>query len=212
MNTLHHHSLDELTQAHDRAMACHDLESAWRALARFCVDHVGDSQAHRVSGAMAPGQTQYKISGCFVVTPDSQHHMLVGQVGFPAEQERLMIPIDGGHPAWVFQHRQALLLGDTDQSTTAFKQYLKTSKMGSAMYCPMLWQGRFIGQFVMAAQAKHTLRACDLSVLKLVASMALGLWTQHAGDAWLAANHPPPNAFRVAASGVNDSAAPSSAR
>jgi len=210
MNTLHHHTLDELNQAHARASACTDLESAWRELARFCVAHLGDAQAHLVSGAMLPGQTQYKISGCFVVTPDKQHHMLVGQVGFPPEQERLMIPIDGGHPAWVFTHRQALLLEDTDQSTTAFKQYLKTSKMGSAMYCPMLWQDRFIGQFVMAAQAKHTLRACDLSVMRLVATLAVALWVQHQGDTWLSDHHPPANAYRVAASGVGDSATESS--
>jgi signal transduction protein with GAF and PtsI domain len=184
------------------------LESAWRELARFCVAHLGDAQAHTVPGAMAEGQTQYTISGCFVVTPDKQHHMLVGNVGFPAEQARLMIPLDGGHPGWVYTHRQDLLLGDTAQSTTAFKQYLKTSRMGSAMYCPMLSQQQFIGMFVMAAQAKHTLRESDISVMRLVAHLAVALWHAHGGPAWLAAHHPPENAFRVAAEGLDDSAQP----
>jgi signal transduction protein with GAF and PtsI domain len=182
------------------------LESAWRELARFCVAHLGDPQAHTVPGAMAEGQTQYKISGCFVLTPDTQHHMLVGNVGFPAEQARLMIPIDGGHPGWVYTHRQDLLLGDTAQSTTAFKQYLKTSRMGSAMYCPMVSQQQFIGMFVMAAQAKHTLRESDMSVMRLVAHLAVALWHAHGGPAWLAAHHPPENAFRVAAEGLDNSA------
>ena len=206
MSSLHHPTLDALTQAHARALSCTDLESAWRELARFCVAHLGDPQAHTVPGAMAEGQTQYKISGCFVVTPDTQHHMLVGNVGFPAEQARLMIPIDGGHPGWVYTHRQDLLLGDTAQSTTAFKQYLKTSRMGSALYCPMLSQQQFIGMFVMAAQAKHTLRESDMSVMRLVAHLAVALWHAHGGPAWLAAHHPPDNAFRVAAEGLDNSA------
>ena len=206
MSSLHHPTLDALTQAHARALSCTDLESAWRELARFCVAHLGDAQAHTVPGAMAEGQTQYTISGCFVVTPDKQHHMLVGNVGFPAEQARLMIPIDGGHPGWVYTHRQDLLLGDTAQSTTAFKQYLKTSRMGSALYCPMLSQQQFIGMFVMAAQAKHTLRESDMSVMRLVAHLAVALWHAHGGPAWLAAHHPPDNAFRVAAEGLDDSA------
>jgi len=206
MSSLHHPTLDALTQAHARALSCTDLESAWRELARFCVAHLGDPQAHTVPGAMAEGQTQYKISGCFVLTPDTQHHMLVGNVGFPAEQARLMIPIDGGHPGWVYTHRQDLLLGDTAQSTTAFKQYLKTSRMGSALYCPMLSQQQFIGMFVMAAQAKHTLRESDMSVMRLVADLAVALWHAHGGPAWLAAHHPPENAFRVAAEGLDDSA------
>lgn len=206
MSSLHHPTLDALTQAHARALSCTDLESAWRELARFCVAHLGDPQAHTVPGAMAEGQTQYKISGCFVLTPDTQHHMLVGNVGFPAEQARLMIPIDGGHPGWVYTHRQDLLLGDTAQSTTAFKQYLKTSRMGSALYCPMLSQQQFIGMFVMAAQAKHTLRESDMSVMRLVADLAVALWHAHGGPAWLAAHHPPDNAFRVAAEGLDDSA------
>lgn len=206
MSSLHHHTLDALTQAHARALSCTDLESAWRELARFCVAHLGDAQAHTVPGAMAEGQTQYTISGCFVVTPDTQHHMLVGNVGFPAEQARLMIPLDGGHPGWVYTHRQDLLLGDTAQSTTAFKQYLKTSRMGSAMYCPMLSQQQFIGMFVMAAQAKHTLRESDMSVMRLVAHLAVALWHAHGGPAWLAAHHPPENAFRVAAEGLDNSA------
>ena len=205
MNSLHHHTLDALSQAHAQALSAPDLESAWRELARFCVAHLGDPLAHTVPGAMAEGQTQYKISGCFVVTPDTQHHMLVGNVGFPAEQARLMIPIDGGHPGWVYTHRQDLLLGDTAQSTTAFKQYLKTSRMGSAMYCPMLSQQQFIGMFVMAAQAKHTLRESDLSVMRLLAQLAVALWHAHGGPSWLAAHHPPDNAFRVAAEGLSDS-------
>ena len=80
--------------------------------------------------------------------------------------------------------------------------------MGSAMYCPMLSQQQFIGMFVMAAQAKHTLRESDMSVMRLVAHLAVALWHAHGGPAWLAAHHPPENAFRVAAEGLDDSAQP----
>ena len=36
------------------------------------------------------------------------------------------------------------------------KQYLKTSRMGSSIYAPLLWKGRFVGQLIMASQARNT--------------------------------------------------------
>ncbi|MEJ0067975.1 MAG: hypothetical protein WDO24_03715 [Pseudomonadota bacterium] len=77
---------------------------------------------------MKPGERQFFIAGAFFVTPDKRYHMLVGNVDFPPEQERLMVPIDGGHPGWVYANRSKLILKNTDEHG-AFRQYLKTSRM-----------------------------------------------------------------------------------
>jgi hypothetical protein len=45
-----------------------------------------------------------------------------------------------------------------------------------------------------------------MSVMRLVAHLAVALWHAHGGPAWLAAHHPPENAFRVAAEGLDNSA------
>jgi len=176
-------------------------EAALHALAGFCQATLGDHEAHRRPGALKDGERDYRISGCFLVTPDARWHMLVGNVGFPPEQRRLMIPIEGGHPGRVMRSGQPLLLANTDEDTQ-FRQYLKTSRMGSSAYAPMIWQGRFIGQIVMAAQARWTYREQDLAALVLASRLAAACWIAQGGPAWLAANADPPDAWRVTPEGV----------
>ena len=177
-------------------------EDAMRILARGCFDALGDRQAHLRAGALKPGERQYFVSGTFFVTPDKQHHMLVASLGFPPEQERLMVPIDGGHPGWVYAHRSKLILKNTDLHG-AFRQYLKSSRMGSAVFAPIIWKGEFLGQLIMAAQARHTMRDVDLELIVALSRVATGAWVAHGGPTWLAANYPPPNAFYVGRQGVD---------
>jgi hypothetical protein len=183
--------------------ACHatDPETALAHLVNAWVASLGDRQAHVRPGALREGERQYFVGGCFMVTPDERWHMLVAQHGFPHEQRRLMIPIDAGHPGRVRATGQALLLANTDQHGD-FKQYLKSSRMGSSIYAPLIWRGRFIGQIVMAAQARHTLRDCDLSALVAIAPLATALWLAHDGPRWLQSVYPPAEGFRVDPGGV----------
>jgi hypothetical protein len=176
-------------------------EAAMHALARGCFETLGDREAHLRPGALKPGERQYFVAGSFFVTPDRRHHMLVGSLGFPPEQQRLMVPIDGGHPGWVYAHRSTLLLANTDEHD-GFRQYLKTSRMGSSIFAPILWQGEFVGQLIMAAQARWTMRPVDLAILVACARIAAGCWIAQGGPAWLAANDDPANAFRVNREGV----------
>src|SRR5580658_8201204 len=90
-------------------------EAAIRGLARAYYDLLGDRDAHLKPGALKPGERQFFVAGAFFVTPDTRYHMLVGGVNFPVEQERLMVPIDGGHPGWVYAHRSTLILKNTDE-------------------------------------------------------------------------------------------------
>src|SRR4051794_39418958 len=102
-------------------------EEAIRAIARGCFDLLGDREAHRRADALNEGERQYFAAGAFLVTPARQWHMLVGSQGFPPEQQRLLVPIDGGHPGRVYATRSKLLLRNTDEHGS-FRQYLKTSR------------------------------------------------------------------------------------
>jgi len=176
-------------------------EAAIRAIASRYYEVLGDRAAHEREGALKPGERQYFVAGGFFITPDGAWHMLVGSVNFPPEQERLMIPIDGGHPGWVVRNRSKLLLRNTDEHGQ-FRQYLKTSRMGSAIFAPLFWQGEILGQIVMAAQARYTMRDGDLAVLVACSRAAAAAWIAHGGPAWLAANYPPANPFKVGLDGV----------
>ncbi|WP_439597927.1 GAF domain-containing protein [Falsiroseomonas sp.] len=191
-----------LERAGAEALAAPGPEAAMRALARGCFDLLGDRGAHLRPGALKPGERDYYIAGSFFLTPDGQYHMLVGNIGFPAEQERLMVPVDGGHPGWVFANRRKLLLENTDEHGS-FRQYLKTSKMGSSIFAPILFRGEFHGMLIMAAQARYALRPVDLSILAACAQIAAGAWIAQGGPEWLAGIYPPANAFRVNREGVS---------
>jgi GAF domain len=70
-----------------------------------------------------------------------------------------------------------------------FRQYLKTSRMGSAIYAPLIWHERVIGLLIMAAQARWTFGPQDLAVLTAIAPAAAAAWIANGGDAWLAAEY-----------------------
>lgn len=191
-----------MEEAGQQALDASDAESAIRALALACHGLLGDREAHLRPGALLPGERQYFIAGAFMVAPDRRYHVLVGNVGFPPEQERLMVPIDGGHPGHVYETRRKLILKNTDDHG-AFRQYLKTSRMGSTLFAPMIWKGEFLGQLVMAAQARHTMREEDLAALVAVSRIATAAWVAHGGPQWLEGMYPPPNAFRVGKEGID---------
>lgn len=192
-----------IEQAGQAALDAGGPEDAMRILGRACFDTLGDRQAHLKPDALLPGERQYFVAGCFFVTPDRRYHMLVGNTGFPPEQERLLVPIDGGHPGWVYANRSKLILRNTDDHGE-FKQYLKSSRMGSTIFAPIIWKGEFLGQLIMAAQARHTMRDADLEVIVALSRVATGAWVAHGGPAWLAATYPPANAFHVAREGIGN--------
>jgi hypothetical protein len=194
-------ALAMLDRAGEAALDAPGPEAAIRALTGAYYELLGDRDAYRRPGALKEGERHYFIAGAFMVTPDARYHMLVGNVNFPPEQERLMVPIDGGHPGWVYANRSKLLLENTDEHG-AFRQYLKSSRMGSAIFAPLVWRGEFLGQIVMAAQARYTMRAEDLAVLVACSRVAAAVWVAHGGPAWLRENYPPANGFYVDKDGM----------
>ncbi len=192
-----------IEQAGQAALNAAAPEQAINILMQACVQSLGDTQAHLQPGALKDGEHQYLVAGAFFVTPDQKYHMLTGSVGFPIEQQRLMIPINGGHPGHVYETQTKLILKNTDEHG-AFRQYLKSSRMGSALYAPMIWQGKFIGQLLVAAQARNTMRDIDLAVLVVIAKIATAVWLANDGLAWTQSNYPPANGFYTGKEGVNE--------
>ena len=162
-----------------------DCEAALSILTRGAFDLLGDRGAHERPGALKDGERQFFVAGIFLVEPGEAGHRLVAQHGFPPEQPRLHIDLDVAHAGWVYRHRSPLILANTDEDK-GFKQILKTARMGSAMYGPMLHEGRMLGQFIMAAQARNTFGQPDLDVLLVFAQLATAIYAAKAGDAFLA--------------------------
>ena len=160
-------------------------EEALRELTRVCPAVLGDKSAHLRPGALGEGQRQFSDCGLIMLTPDRRHNLLVAEVGFPPEQHRLRIDATLAHPGWVVEHRRPLILANTDLDPD-FKQILKTSRMGSALYAPMTWKGELLGQIVCASQARHTYEPADLEVLRAFAEAGTALWIAHGGPAFLA--------------------------
>ena len=174
-------------------------EMAIRALLKPLHNHLGDRDG---PFDLPLGVSQFFVAGAFLVTPDQDWHMLTASLGFPPEQNRLMIPIDGGHPGRVRAKGDALYLPDTDAESGSFKQYLKTARMGSAIYAPMNWQGQFLGQIVLAGRAPNSLRPNDFALMRAAAPMAAAIYVAQGGPDWLIKLYPPDDAYRVAPQGL----------
>lgn len=152
---------------------------------RLLWDVIGDREAHLRPGALDAGQQQFFVGGAFFVTPDRKHQMLIGNIGFPPDQRRLLIPIDGGHPGRVIATGAPLLLTDTRKHPT-FRQYLKTARMSSAIYAPLIWDNAPRGLIILAAQAGGTMRDSDLAILLALAPAITANWLRLDGPDWLA--------------------------
>lgn len=192
-------TLNILERAGAAANAEATPESALRALLTPLHSELGNREG---PFDLPDGVSQFFVAGAFLVTPDRDWHMLVSSIEFPPEQNRLMIPIDGGHPGRVMASGLPLHLPDTEAEPGSFKQYLKTARMGSAIYAPMLWQGGFLGQIVLAGRARGSLSLTDFAVMRAAATMAAAVFTAQNGEGWLLQTYPPNDAFRVTPEGL----------
>jgi len=178
-------AVDALARAGQAAAAAAGPEEALAELARVCPVVLGDKQAHLRPGALKDGERQFSVCGAFMLTPDRRHNLLLAETGFPPEQHRLRIDADLAHPGWVVRHQRPLILANTDLDRD-FRQILKTSRMGSALYAPMIWRGELLGQLVCASQARDTYAQPDLDVMVAFAGAATAAWVAHGGPGFIA--------------------------
>jgi hypothetical protein len=184
VHTLRAEALATLAEATRAANGAPDVESALSHLTAATQEAVGDKAAHLRPGGLKAGERQFTVSGIFLITPDRQHTLLVAEHEVPPEQHRLRIPLDLGHPGWVVQHQRPLVRVNTDEAPD-FRQILKTSRMGSALFGPMFWRGQMLGQLITAAQARNTYGSIDLDILMGVAHVAAAVYMAHGGPEWL---------------------------
>jgi GAF domain len=176
------------------------FEAALSLLNTLSQQALGDPEAAFRPGMLREGERDYRVAGTFLVTPDRRYNMLCGNVGFPAEQRRLMIPIGWNDPGWVVANEKPLLIPNTDRHQQ-FRQFLKSSRMGSSIYAPIFARIEgaiaLVGQMVAAAQARETYDETDLARLRLIAMLAGQAHGLHDGAHWLAADYPAADAWRA---------------
>jgi putative methionine-R-sulfoxide reductase with GAF domain len=158
-----------------------DVEQAFATITKTTRSLLGDKEAHLRPNALKPGERHFSVAGIFLVSEAKRENILVAEDNFPPEQHRLRIPIEHGHPGWVVQHKKPLLLTNTDEHSD-FKQILKTSRMGSAVFGPLIWKGRMLGQIVTASQARNTYSDVDRDVTIAFANLAATAFIAHGGD------------------------------
>jgi GAF domain-containing protein len=162
-----------------------DPERALVPLTRAAGEVLGDREAGRRLGALKPGERDFVCSGIFFAAPAQDHLILLAEHGFPPEQHRLRIDIGDSRPGHTVRTGEAVVLSNTDRDPM-FRQILKTARMGSALYLPMVWQGRVFAMFNVAAQARGTYEETDLRLGLLFADLAAATWIALDGPRFLA--------------------------
>lgn len=173
-----------------------DPETGLGHLTQLAHDGLGDPAAIDRDGALLPGERDYRVAGVFAITPDRRYNMLLANRGFPPEQRRLCIPIEWNHPGEVVRTQAPILLENTDDHGQ-FRQFLKTSKMGSSLYHPIVTPDGMVAQIVSAAQVRWTYDRTDLDRLNMLAQIAALVWTATGADAWLRSDYPADDVWRA---------------
>ena len=89
-----------------------------------------------------------------------------------------------------------VLLVDTDHHGE-FRQFLKTSRMGSSIYFPVVTDRGMVAQIVAAAQARGTYGTADLRRLGILAGVAAAIWRATGADEWLRTDYPAEDIWRA---------------
>lgn len=160
-------------------------EAALRHYTRSARAILGDLDAGKKPGALRPGERDFRVSGVFFAAPARDHLILVADHDFPAEQRYLRISINDSRPGHTVRNAAPVVVPNTDVDTN-FRKILSSARMGSAVYCPMLWDGQAIGMFNVAAQARGTFDGTDLQAAMLFADAATGRWMAKGGPHYIA--------------------------
>ena len=170
------------------------VEDALRVITSCAIENLGDKDAWTRPNSLKPGEKKYSVAGIFLIAPDRRYNVLVANRGFPKEQRRLSIPINWNHPGQVVSNQKLWLLENVDEHDQ-FRQFLKTSKMGSSLYSPLFSHGEMFGQLVVAAQARWTYGKDDFSPILMLTSIAAMVWEAKEGLNWWQSEYPARDAW-----------------
>ena len=178
------HTIAGMATAFTESASTTNPETALTTLGHFICDHLGDKSAGGCPGSLKPGETDFTISGYFIVRPEYNDMILISEIGWPEEQHRLTIETGEGRPGWVVDNAAPMVLPNTDDDAT-FTQILSSARMGSSMYAPLMWQGSVLGLVTLASQARYSYSNDDLPLLQLVAAHAASMWVSLGGKEFL---------------------------
>ena len=179
------HVMRSLQQAAEASRGETDAEAAVAHITRIARDVLGDPDSAKGPGALRPGERDIKVSGIFFAAPKRDHLLLFADHGFPAEQRYHRIGITDSRPGHTVRTGEPVVLPNTDNDTM-FRQILKTARMGSALYAPVVWQAQVLGMLNIAAQARNTYDATDLKIALLFANLTAATWVALDGPHYLA--------------------------
>lgn len=184
-HTRHQQAIRDMAAVFNDMSGSADPEAALAAIGHLVCDSLGDKSAGSRPGALKPGESDFTISGYFIVRPATDDMILMAEIGWPADQHRLVIEIDEGRPGWVVGNATPLVLPNTDDDGT-FTQILSSARMGSSMYAPLRWLGSVLGLITVASQARYTYAAEDLPLLEIAAAHAASMWVALGGNDYAA--------------------------
>lgn len=163
-----------------------DPEAAVRCFTAATRRVLGDPARLARPDALKPGETQFVVSGCFFVAPSRDHMILCASNGFPADQNHARISATDSRPGHTVQTGIPAVVPNTDVDPI-FRQILASGVVGCSLYVPVFWDGRVIGMFNTAAQARHFFDGRDLATQVAFAAAAGATWMAKGGPAYLAA-------------------------
>ncbi|WP_375460271.1 GAF domain-containing protein [uncultured Enterovirga sp.] len=146
---------------------------------------LGDPARLARPDALKPGETQFVVSGCFFVAPSGDHMILCAQNGFPPSQSHARVSTTDSRPGHTVQTGIPAVVPNTDVDPI-FRQILASGVVGCSVYVPVFWEGRVIGMFNTAAQARYFFDERDLATQVIFAAAAAATWMAKGGPAYLA--------------------------
>lgn len=152
--------------------------ATWRVL--------GDPARLARPDALKPGETQFVVSGCFFLAPSGDHMILCAPNGFPPEQSHARISATDSRPGHTVRTGIPAVVPNTDIDPI-FRQILSSGVVGCSVYVPVLWDGKVIGMFNTAAQARYFFDERDLAMQVIFAAAAAATWMAKDGPDYLAA-------------------------
>jgi putative methionine-R-sulfoxide reductase with GAF domain len=144
---------------------------------------LGDPARLARPDALKLGETQFVVSGCFFIAP-SGDHMILCASNF-GTQNHARVSVTDSRPGHTVQTGVPAVVPNTDVDPI-FRQILSSGVVGCSVYVPVKWEGRVIGMFNTASQARYYFDERDLAMQVIFAAAAAATWMAKGGPAYIA--------------------------
>jgi len=172
--------LNKITNLISQLETSDSFEEVMKHITYFSFSNLGNRENAKITENLKEDEKDQYACGSFIlVNKDKQ--ILIAPQNYAKEQEYMILDTNIGHPGWVIENKQRLILTNTDEHKS-FVKILKTFRAGSAIYAPILTSDKFIGQIICASQARNVMEEIDLSCLNILANLASVYWIKKDGQ------------------------------